>query len=79
LGSGSGYLLSGVIAVAFGTLAVLIRKHSVRTSRGVRASVERFGFRPPSERFQEALQGAGGAVFVLVGAGLIITGVILLS
>jgi len=63
----------------FGTLAILIRKHSVRTSRGSRVFAERIGFRPPSERFQEALQGVGGAIFVVIGIGFIITGLVLMS
>lgn len=77
--SGSDYLVGGAIALIFGVLAILMRKHSVRTSRGPRAFAERIGFRPPSERFHEVLQAAGGAFFVLVGVGFIITGLVMLS
>jgi len=71
------YLLTGLFAIAFGVAALLLRKHSVRTSRGPRAFLETRGFRVPSERFQEGVQGVGGALFVLAGVGFIIASLVM--
>jgi hypothetical protein len=73
------FFATGVFCLVFGTLAISIRKHSVRTSRGPRAFLARIHFPMPSERVQEALQTLGGALFLLAGAGFIIAGLILVS
>jgi hypothetical protein len=73
------YFVTGVFCLVFGALAISLRKHSVRTSRGPRAFLARIGWRWPSERMQEAVQTLGGALFLLAGVGFIIAGLILAS
>ena len=62
----------------FGVVAVLIRNHSVRTSRGSRAFAQRLGIRLPSERFYQRSQAVFGALFAAIGVSFIITGLVML-
>jgi hypothetical protein len=73
LGTGD-YFAAGSFCLIFGALAILMRKHSIRTSRGPRVSLKRIGLRLPSEQFQEAVQTLGGVLFVLAGVSLIVAG-----
>ena len=71
--------VTGVFCLVLGTLAIFLRKHSVRTSRGPREFLARISWLMPSERMQEAVQTLGGVLFLLAGVGFIIAGLILLS
>jgi uncharacterized membrane protein len=79
LESSSDYLAGGAIALVFGLVAILLRKHSIRTSRGSRAFAEKIGVRLPSERLHEALQTILGPLFILVGVGFTIAALVMLS
>jgi hypothetical protein len=68
---------AGIFAVVFGTFAFLIRKHSVRTSRGVRESARRMGVPLPSERFYDTTGALVGPLLVVLGLSLIVVGLVL--
>ena len=75
----SGYLAVGALFVIFGVVAILIRKHSIKTSRRSRAFAQKIGFRLPSEHFYEISQTVFGGLFAAVGVGFIIAGLIMLA
>ena len=75
----SGYLIVGALFVVFGMLATMIRRHSIRTSRGSRAFAQKMGLHLPSERFYEISQAVWGAFFAVVGIGFIVAGLVMLA
>jgi len=69
----------GILALIFGVAGILLGKRSAQQSHGFRTTVRKF-MPLPSERFYEEKSGLlGGGALVLVGLGLVMAALIMMS